>query len=103
MYPEAFLREETGMKIVEGFCLRRIMGESIVVPTGAAAAKLSGIAALNETGEFLFQLLQTEQTEETLLAAMLEEYDVPAEVAAADIREILDTLRRFDLLTGEAV
>ena len=58
------------MRIVEGFCLREVLGEKIVVPTGAAAAKLSGIAVLNETGEFLFQLLQTEQTEETLLAAM---------------------------------
>lgn len=86
------------MKILEGFCLREVLGEKIAVPTGAVAAKLSGIAAMNETGEFVFRLLQTEQTEESLLAAVLAEYDVPEEVARADLKELLDAFRRYGLL-----
>lgn len=86
------------MKIVEGFCLRDVLGEKIAVPTGAVAAKLSGIAAMNETGEFIFNLLQTQQTEETLLAAMLAEYDVPEEIARGDLRELLDVFRHYGLL-----
>lgn len=91
------------MKIVDGFCLRQVMGETFIIPTGAAAAKLSGIVALNDTGEFLFRLLQSEQTPQTLLAAMLEEYDVEPQVAQEDIQALLDTLRQFDLLVEEAV
>lgn len=86
------------MKIVEGFCLRDVLGEKIAVPTGPAAAKLSGIAALNETGEFLFDLLQTEQTEETLLAALLAEYEVSEAEARADLKELLDIFRHYGLL-----
>lgn len=86
------------MRIVEGFCLRSVLGERIAVPTGAAAAKLSGIAAMNETGEFLFNLLQTEQTEETLLEAMLSEYDVSREDARADLKELLDIFRQYGIL-----
>ena len=45
------------MRIMEGFHLRSIAGEMIAVPTGAVATKLSGLAILNETGQFLFELL----------------------------------------------
>lgn len=86
------------MKLLEGFCLREVMGEKIAVPTGPVAAKLSGIAALNETGEFIFNLLQTEQTEESLLAAMLAEYDVSEEIARADLAELLNVFRQYGLL-----
>ena len=86
------------MKIMEGFCLRQVLGERIAVPTGPVAAKLSGIAAMNETGEFLFQLLQTEQTEESLLAALLAEYDVSEEIARADLKELLEVFRHYGLL-----
>lgn len=86
------------MKIMEGFCLRQVLGERIAVPTGPVAAKFSGIAAMNETGEFVFNILQTEQTEETLLAALLAEYDVPEDVARADLKELLDIFRQHGLL-----
>lgn len=89
------------MRILEGFCLRDILGEKIAVPTGPVAAKLSGIAAMNETGEFVFNLLQTDQTEETLLAALLEEYDVPEEVARVDLAELLAVFRHYGLLVEE--
>lgn len=86
------------MKILEGFCLRQVLGEKIAVPTGAVAAKLSGIAAMNETGEFIFDLLQTEQTEESLLSSLLAEYEVSEEEARADLRELLDVFRHYGLL-----
>lgn len=86
------------MKILEGFCLREVLGEKIAVPTGPVAAKLSGIAVMNETGEFIFNLLQTEQTEETLLAAMLAEYDVSEAEAREDLRQLLGIFRHYGLL-----
>ncbi len=79
------------MKIVDGFCLRQVMGETFIIPTGAAAAKLSGIVALNDTGEFLFRLLQSEQTPQTLLAAMPEEYDVEPQVAPDGEFQLIDS------------
>lgn len=86
------------MRIVEGFHLRRIAGELIAVPTGPVAARLSGLAVLNDTGHFLFDLLQTEQTEESLVEAILNEYDTDPAAARADVREFLDTLRAAALL-----
>ena len=86
------------MRIVPGFVIRQIAGEVIAVPAGPAARRLSGLAALNETGHFLFELLQSEQTEESLLQAMLETYEIDADTARADIDEFLALLRTNDML-----
>ena len=86
------------MRILEGFHLRQIAGDTVAVPSGPVAAKLSGLAVLNDTAQFLFQLLQTEQTEESLVAAMLEQYDTDPATARADVREFVETLRQCQLL-----
>lgn len=86
------------MRIMEGFHLRSIAGEMIAVPTGPVATKLSGLAILNETGQFLFELLQSEQTEETLVQAMLDTYEIDRENAVADIQAFLSVLRENGLL-----
>ena len=90
------------MRIVPGFVIRQIAGEVIAVPAGPAARRLSGLAALNETGHFLFELLQSEQTEESLLQAMLETYDIDEDTARADIDEFLALLRTNDMLDERA-
>lgn len=87
------------MRIVEGFCVRHVLGEAIAVPTGEAARHISGIIALNEVGEFLFQLLQSDQTIESLVCAVTESYDVTAEEAARDVAEYIEVFRHAGLLT----
>jgi hypothetical protein len=83
---------------MEGFHLRQIAGEMIAVPTGPVATKLSGLAVLNETAHFLFTLLQTEQSEESLVEAMLNEYDTDRDTALADVRAFIADLREAGLL-----
>lgn len=90
------------MRIVPGFVVRQIAGEVIAVPAGPAAHRLSGLAALNETGHFLFELLQTEQTEDSLLQAVLDEYDIDPDTARGDIDEFLALLRENQMLDDSA-
>ena len=42
------------MKASKDFILREIAGEYILVPAGAASAKLNGLITLNELGWFIF-------------------------------------------------
>ena len=58
----------------------------------------NGVIHNNPTAAFLFELLQTEQTEDSLVAALTEKYDVDADTARADVREMLDTLRAAGVL-----
>ena len=86
------------MHVAKGFIVREIAGDTVAIPSGEAAGKLSGLIALGGSGRFLFELLQTPQTEETLLSAMLDTYEVDAPTALADIREFLETLRKGGVL-----
>ena len=88
------------MHVISSFFIREVAGERIAVPAGAAAAKFSGIISLNETGAFLLAALSAEQTEDSLLAAMLDEFDIDADTALADIAAFLASLRSLGLLEG---
>ncbi len=81
------------MRIVSGFVVRQIAGETIAIPSGEAARSLSGILALNGSGQLLFQLLQTNQTEDSLVQALLDAYEIDSSTARADVCEFLAILR----------
>lgn len=86
------------MKVVPGFVVRQIAGETIAIPAGPAARQLSGLLALNGSGQFLFELLQSEQTEDSLVRAMLETYEIDEATALADVTEFLQILRDSGVL-----
>ena len=83
------------MKIVDGFILKSIADTNIVVPNSVT---FNAIISLNDSGAFLWKQLENEQSEESLLAAMLQEYDVDEATAKADIAEFLKSMRQADLL-----
>lgn len=86
------------MHIVPGFVVRQIAGETVAIPAGAAARALSGLLALNGSGKFLFELLQTEQSEDTLVHSLLDQYEIDEATAKADVAEFLETLRSSGVL-----
>lgn len=75
------------------------VGEKYVaVAVGRDASRYHGMVEMNEVGSFLFKMLGRETTEEALLKALLEEYDVTPEVAAQDIKEFLNLLEEKGVL-----
>ena len=86
------------MRIVSGFHVREVLDEVVAVPTGEAAQRLFGIVSLNEVSKFLFEKLNSEQTEETLVTALLEEFEVDQGTAETDVKEFLTYLREFNLI-----
>ncbi len=86
------------MKLKSGFVLKSVGENHIVVPVGAQTVDFRCMITLNETGAFLWKLLETEQTEQALVSALLEEYDVTAERAAADVAAFVANLQDGALL-----
>ena len=86
------------MKIEKEYILREIADDYIIVPVGKTAMEFNGMITVNETGAFLWKLLTKETTKEELLHAMLEEYEVSAEEAEADIDEFLQLLKDNQIL-----
>lgn len=86
------------MRVVTDMILRDIAGECVLIPTGETARRLNGIVSLTDSGKLLWQLLQQDRTEEELTAALLAEYEVDPETAAADVAAFLEKLRREGFL-----
>ena len=82
------------MKLKSGFVLKSIGENHIVVPVGAQTVDFRCMITLNATGAFLWNLLETEQTEQTLVAALLEAYDVTQERAKEDVAVFLEKLQK---------
>ncbi len=59
---------------------------------------LNGMVRSNETADFIFRQLMEETTEEQIVAALLNEYDVPEDVAAKDVHRIIEIYRDEGLL-----
>lgn len=91
------------MQLIEGFYIRKILDETVAIPTQDAAHRLSGLVSMNETGEFLFQLLQTPQTKESLIQALLDNYETDARTAEADVTAFIERLSENHLLKEENV
>ena len=68
------------MKLKDGFVLRSVAGETVVVPTGGDL-NLNMMITLNDTGKFLWESLEKGAEEAELVAALLQEYDVDQQTA----------------------
>lgn len=68
------------MKLKDGFILRTVAGETVVLPVGGGL-DLNMMITLNDTGAFLWEKLGAETDEAALVAALLVEYDVDQETA----------------------
>lgn len=72
------------MKRSENFLLREVAGTQVLVPVGEAATSFPGMVTLNSTGVYIWELLEQEQTLQTLTQALMDRYAVDMEQAQAD-------------------
>lgn len=86
------------MKLKDGIVLGNIDGQDFAIATGQLSSTLSGIINNNETANYIFKLLQKEQTEQSIISAMQERYDAPEDEIVADVKEFLATLDSYGIL-----
>lgn len=86
------------MKIRKEFVKREIAGDTILVPVGQTVYDANGLFVLNEPAAFLWDRLPQAETADQLCEALLEEYEVTAQQAAADVQEFLQALQGMGIL-----
>ena len=87
------------MKIDKHYILREIAGDYVIIPAGKTALEFNGLITVNEQGAFLWQKLSEDITEEELVDAMLQEYEVDLQTAQTDVAEFVAVLRQRGILT----
>lgn len=85
------------MKLKEGFLMRDVAGHTVVLPTGDDL-DMNMMITLNDTGKFLWNLLENEITSDELVAAVLAEYEVQEPVAKAAVDSFVERLREYAFL-----
>lgn len=86
------------MKIKDDFILRKVADSYVVVPVNSMTIDFNGIINLNETGAFLFEILQKGAEKQTLLKKLMSEYEVSADNAESDIDKFIQKLKDEDIL-----
>ena len=82
------------MKIKEGFTLRTICGEHVVVGEGLAQVNFNKMLTLNDSAAYLWrEVAGREFTVETLVGLLLDEYEVDGETATRDVEKLIGTWR----------
>ena len=85
------------MKLKDGFILRTVAGETVVLPA-AGVTDFDMMITLNETGKFLWERLAVGAEEADLIKDLLAEYDVTEEVAAKSVAAFVARLKELDFL-----
>ena len=93
-----FLKEEEDMRAKQGFVLRHVVDEYILMPTGDNISKFNGTVIFNEVAAFVWDKLQNPVSRDDLLEAILNEFEVEREVAAADLDALLAKLREYGVI-----
>lgn len=86
------------MKIKEDFFLRKVADSYVVVPVNNMSLDFNGIINLNETGAFLFELLQNGADREELISKLLDKYEVTEQKAEKDIDLFIEKVKGADIL-----
>lgn len=84
------------MKIKEGYLLKEIAGNYVVVPVGNV--DFDGMISLNETGVFIWKKLENNVSFDSLLKDFLSEYDVDESTAKADLNAFISKMKAEGLI-----
>ena len=86
------------MKLNSGFIAHNDGENKLLVSTGAT--KFSGLVKSNPTAGFIISCLETETTEDEIVAKMLEKWDVSDEIARRDVQKVVNQLRGIGAIDG---
>lgn len=74
------------------FATRKVNGELVLVPLKGSVAEMEEMFTLNELGSFIWENIRQETTEQTLVDAIVSEFDVDRMTATTDLNAFLADL-----------
>lgn len=86
------------MKIRSGYILRQVMDIYVVMGIGSETYVPNQIMSLNETGAFLWGMLEKSAERREMIDSLTKEYDVDMQTAEKDVEKFLAQLREKALV-----
>ena len=82
------------MKLKSNFVLRQVADTWAVLPLNKDVLNFDGMLTLNESGAFLWKLLEADTDREQLADALTGDYDVSRQQALNDVDEFIAKLQK---------
>lgn len=92
------LKKGKKMKIKEDLMIRNINEDWIVIPMGERLKEFNGMIKTNQSGSFIWRLLEVQKSREEIIADMLEEYDINEETAIHEYDTFIQLLKEANIL-----
>lgn len=89
------------MRIKNGFVLREVAGQVMVIATGEASKNFHGMIKLNSTGKDIWQGLQAGKTVEEIAKELQDKYQVEYAKAEDDTKEFLAKMLEMGFVVNE--
>jgi hypothetical protein len=74
---------------------RKTGNEYVLVPVTDNIADMDSVYTLNETGAFIWELIDGKKTVEELIDALTGEYEVDRETATTDVFSLIENLNKY--------
>ena len=89
------------MRIKEGFVIREVAGQIMVIATGEASKDFHGMIKLNATGRDIWEGLQAGLSEDEIAGKLQEKYQIEESEAKADTLAFLNKMEEMGFLTND--
>jgi hypothetical protein len=74
---------------------RKTGNEYVLVPVANNIADMDSVYTLNETGAFIWDLIDGEKCVKDLIGAVIKEYDTDTETATNDVLSFIDAMSKY--------
>ena len=85
------------MKIRDGYVLKTVAGENLVIPCNGDL-NFDQMITLNDTGSFIWKKLEKETSQEEIVSALLNEYEVDEAQAISCVNEFIGRLKELNFV-----
>ena len=89
------------MRIKDGFVIREVAGQIMVIATGEASKNFHGMIKLNNTGKDIWEGLQEGLSEEEIASHLAQKYQIDISEAKQDTADFLNKMQEMGFLTNE--
>ena len=90
--------KERDVRIKDGFVLRDVAGQTVVIATGEASRDFHGMVKLNGTGRVIWEGLSRGDDAEDIAQELAKSYDVDLETAQRDVASFVATVQKAGCL-----
>jgi methyltransferase-like protein len=80
---------------------RKTGNEYVLVPVANNIADMNSVYTLNETGAFIWELIDGERNVEDLIQAVISEYNIDRETAMADVLSFIDNMSKYLIISDQ--